>query len=791
MTVRSLSHVLLATLIVAVCFACVGCGGGGGGGGSSAVTPSYLKVPNLRATVPASGGGSVRTGVRALPAPVASEFSVALFNPETNETLTTITAVNASISGANYVIDFGNDITVAAPSKGVLKMVITRLNVAIMRGYISSAVPSAGETKTMANVDIGSDDLAKALAFEEWQARYVAGTFDNFVNQVMNETTFSDKLNTLIEKVEATLITLVTSQPDTAFTWNGVEEVKSIADDFKDVAEPPANGGVGIPANIQVNGFVASPATQVRCAIESILNLANVGMPSRLNASVAPTSPAVPALTPILGTNQAIDIKSMQNLLMSALQGGTSATEYPLGSLERLNTSEVSYTSTSVEIFRKESYWNGSSIALRKTGRQLLEGVEVTAADGVISQIKFGANSTFTNEAWNPTTASAKNRVVFKITSGVTGVAMYQKVASEGFIIPPYMQNYPIYGGTVYGVAYTHAGYQKQEVTISGPVVAEVTASDLLTGETAGGKLTVSGVTGTITETHPFYYGQYGSKIGGTFTPSPWNNGINEYHFFGEESQTNDELSFSGNTLGVSVTAESTAKDVYLRELSLNLTGITKIPSGEYEGEYKVSGISGKVVAAYNGTSYKDYGYIKQLEITIANASFDPSATQQIPDGATVTLKKTNSDNTTDTLTYTITNGKPVLSGSTNFQGGNATVSTTDGNVKYTGTITFQDPTAKKMVMTYEALQVYDSPVMIATATLTFIPALTPATRVITYSYISTPTHLSSGITDGLYKYGNEIGHFTWKLYDPIHYQIVNKVISTDIPDWQDFLLTR
>ncbi len=781
MTVRSLSHVLLATLIVAVCFACVGCGGGGGGGGS-AVTPSYLKVPTLKATVPASGGGSVRTGVRALPAPVASEFSVALFNPETNETLTTITAVNASISGANYVIDFGNDITVAAPSKGVLKMVITRLNVAIMRGYISSAVPSAGETKTMDNVDIGSDDLAKALAFEEWQARYVAGTFDNFVNQVMNETTFSDKLNTLIEKVETTLITLVTSQPDATFTWNGVEEVKSIADDFKDVAEPPANGGVGIPANIQVDGFVASPATQVRCAIESILNLANVGMPSRFNASVAPTSPVVPALTPILGTNQAIDIKGLRNLLMASLQGGTSATEGPIADLSS-PTSSISFTSNSVEIIDKRvSYIQGTGFVTQNINRQLIEGVEVTASNGIITQIKFTANSKFTTEKLNPANGEVKNRVIFQIISGLSGSASYQKEASEGF--------YPVYNATM-GVAYTATGSQKMEATISGTLVADVTVNDIVNNVTAGGRLTLGGVSGTISETRPFYYGKFGVINGETFTPYSQNDFFFSGEYSSAENRMTDTLVFSGNALSISVTAESTANDVYLKELSLNLSGISKITSGEYEGEYKVSGISGKVVAAYNGTSYKDYGYIKQLEITIANASFDPSAAQQIPDGATVTLKKTNSDNTTDTLTYTMSNGKPVLNGSTNFQGGNTAVSTTNGNVKYEGTITFQDPTAKKMTMTYEALRLYDSPVMMATATLTFDPALTPATRVITYSYISTPTHLSSGITDGLYKYGNEIGHFAWKLYDPIHYQIVNKVISTDIPDWQDFFLTR
>ncbi|MBP7632914.1 hypothetical protein KBA41_01995 [Candidatus Ozemobacteraceae bacterium] len=763
--------------LVAVSFACVGCGGGGGGSSSGGSTPSYLTVPTLSATVPAGGGGSVRGSVNAAS---ANEFAVALVNPETGETIKSITATSITPSGANQVINFGSNITVAAPSKGVLKMVVTRLSVAILRGYISSAVPEAGETKTTPAVDIGSDDLAKALAFEEWQTQYSNGTFDSFINQVENESSFGQKLTTLVTTIETTLVTLITSSPSETFTWEAVSDVKAIADDFKEVAAPPTTGGVGIPANIQVEGLVASPATQVRCAIESILNLANIGLPSRIVGSVAPSTsavPVVPALTPILGSNQAIDIKGLRNLLMASLPGGTSATEGPIADLSS-PTSSISFTSNSVEIIDKRVSWiQGSGFVTQNTNRKLMEGVEVTTSNGVISQIKFNANSKFTNETLNPTTGVVENRVVFQVTSGLSGTASYQKEASEGF--------YALYSATS-GVAYTYRGLQKLEATISGTIVADVTANDVVNNVTAGGRVTVSGVSGTISESRPFYYGKFGWKQGETFYPQTQN----DFFFISEEEEMSDSIAFSGNALSISVTAESTAKDIYLKQLSLNLTGISKITTGEYEGEYKVGGISGAVLASYNGTNYKDYGYIKQLEITIANASFDPSATQQVPDGATVTLKKTNSDNTVDTLTYTMTNGKPVLSGSTNFQGGDTTVTTTDGNVKYTGTITFQDPTAKKMVMNYEAVRVYDSPLLLATATMT-IDSTT--TRKITYTYNSTPTHLTSGITDGLYKdgSGNLLGHFTWKLFDPNNFQNVNMVLSTDIQGWENFLLGR
>ena len=769
MVVRTLLRTFLATLIVALCFACVGCGGGGGGGGSG-VSQAYLKVPELEAEIPKAPPTSVRGDVKAEPA--KEDFSVDLVNPETGETLFTVIAKSIdSSSAAKYVIKFGTDISVVAPSKGVLRMVVRRLSVAIMRGYFSSAVPEPGQTKTMEKVTVDSIALAKALAFEEWQSKYVAGTFDNFVNQVANETTFADKLVTLVTTINTTLTTFITTAPSETFTWETVDAVKTLADDFKDVAAPPSTGGVGIPANIQVEGFVASPATQVRCAIESILNLANIGLPTRITGSVAPTSPAVPALTPILGSNQAIDIKGLRNLLMASLSGGTSATEGPIADLSS-PTSSISFTSNSVEIIDKRvSYIPSSGFVTQNINRQLMEGVEVTASNGVISQIKFNTNSKFTTEKLNPATGVVENRAIFQIVSGISGTASYQKEASEGF--------FALYGPS-YGVAYTHKGSQKMEATISGTIIVDVTVNDLVNDVTAGGRVTLSGASGAMSETHPFYYGRLGSKNGETFTPNPSTS--NDFFFSDGEEEKSDSLAFSGNALSISVTAESTAKDVYLKQLSLNLTGISKIPTGEYADEYKIGGISGTVLASYNGTSYKDYGYIKQLEITIANASFDPSATQQVPDGATVTLKKTNSDNTVDTLTYTMTNGKPVLGGSTKFQGGDATVTTTDGNVKYTGTITFQDPTAKKMVMNYEAVRVYDSPDLLATATIA-IDSMT--TRTITYSCNS--THGLSRRINGIYKNGNSVGHFTWNLL----FQIPNMVISTDIEDWQNFLLVR
>ena len=770
MVVRTLSRTFLATLIVAVCFACIGCGGGGGGGGSG-VSQAYLKVPELEAEIPKAPPTSVRGDVKAEPA--KEDFSVDLVNPETGETLFTVIAKSIdSSSAAKYVIKFGTDISVVAPSKGVLRMVVRRLSVAIMRGYFSSAVPEPGQTKTMEKVTVDSTALAKALAFEEWQSKYAAGTFVNFVNQVANETTFADKLVTLVTTINTTLTTFITTAPSETFTWEAVDAVKTLADDFKDVAAPPSTGGVGIPANIQVEGFVASPATQVRCAIESILNLANIGLPTRITGSVAPTTsaaPAVPALTPILGSNQAIDIKGLRNLLMASLPGGTAATEGPIDDLGS-PASSISYTSNSVEIIDKRVSWvYGTGFVTQNIERQLIEGVEVTASNGVISQINFNANSKFTTEKLNPTTGAVENRVIFQIVSGISGTASYQKAASEGF--------FTLYSAT-YGVAYTHKGSQKLEATISGTIVVDVAVNDIVNDVTAGGRMTLSGASGAMSETRPFYYGRLGWKQGETFNPVTQN----EFFFSDAEEEKSDSIAFSGNALSISVTAESTAKDVYLKQLSLNLTGISKITTGEYEGEYKIGNISGTVVASYNGTSYKDYGYIKQLEITIANASFDPSATQQVPDGATVTLKKTNSDNTVDTLTYTMTNGKPVLGGSTNFQGGDATVTTTDGNVKYTGTITFQDPTAKKMVMNYEAVRVYDSPDLLATATIA-IDSMT--TRTITYSCNS--THGLSRRINGIYKNGNSVGHFTWNLL----FQIPNMVISTDIEDWQNFLLVR
>lgn len=784
MVVRSFSRTFLAALLVAVSFACVGCGGGGGGSGSGGSTPSYLTVPTLSATVPAGGGGSVRGSVKAAS---ESEFAVALVNPETGETLKSIIATSITPSGANQVINFGSNITVAAPSKGVLKMVVTRLNVAILRGYISGAVPEAGETKTTTAVDIDSDDLAKALAFEEWQAQYSTGTFDSFINQVENESSFGQKLTTLVTTIETTLVTLITSSPSETFTWEAVSDVKAIADDFKDVAAPPTTGGVGIPANIQVEGLVASPATQVRCAIESILNLANIGLPTRIAGSVAPTSPAVPALTPILGSNQAIDIKGLRNLLMASLSGGTSATEGPIADLSS-PASSISYTSNSVEIIDKGfDFLPGTGNVVRNVKKQLIEGVEVTAANGIISEIKFGANTKFTNEKYDFTTGNVVNRTIFTIKSGISGSMLYhQKEASVGFIELYSWQSFQ--GKVISGIDYTHKGYLKVVAEISGAVAVDVILNDIAHNIQAGGTLTMNGAVGSITETRPFYYGKYGSKINNVFYPV---GAQSDYFYQDFETELADTLEFSGQALTIGVTAESTAKDVYLKQLSLNLSDISKIPSGEHAGEYKVGGITGTVLAAYNGTSYKDYGYIKQLEITISNASFDPSATPSVANGSTMTLNKTNSDNTIDTLTYAMTNGKPVLSGTTNFQGGDATVTTTDGKIKYTGIITFQDPTAKKMDMEYEAMCV-NSPEtsLVATATLTVDGA---TKRIITYTYAPSAPYQEAWcrIQSGLYMDGNKqvLGNFKWYEYGPWQQDLNNTVYSADIPGWQNFKL--
>lgn len=788
MVVRTLSRTFLATLIVAVCFACIGCGGGGGGGGSG-VSQAYLKVPELEAEIPKAPPTSVRGDVKAEPA--KEDFSVDLVNPETGETLFTVIAKSIdSSSAAKYVIKFGTDISVVAPSKGVLRMVVKRLSVAIMRGYFSSAVPEAGQTKTMEKVTVDSTALAKALAFEEWQAKYAVGTFDNFVNQVANETTFADKLVTLVTTINITLKEFITTAPYETFTWEAVDAVKTLADDFKDVAAPPKTGGVGIPANIQIAGFVASPATQVRCAIESILNLANIGMPSRITGSVAPSTsavPAVPALTPILGSNQAIDIKGLRNLLMASLSGGTSATEGPIADLSS-PASSISYTSNSVEIIDKGfDYLPGTGNVVRNVKKQLIEGVEVTAANGIISEIKFGANTKFTNEKYDFTTGNVVNRTIFTIKSGISGSMLYhQKEASVGFIELYSWQSFQ--GKVISGIDYTHKGYLKVVAEISGAVAVDVILNDIAHNIQAGGTLTMNGAVGSITETRPFYYGKYGSKINNVFYPAV---DQSDYFYQDVETELADTLEFSGQALTIGVTAESTARDVYLKQLSLNLSGISKISSGEHEGEYTVGGITGTVLAAYNGTSYKDYGYIKQLEITISNAAFDPSATPTITNGSTVTLKKTNSDNTVDTLTYTMSNGKPVLSGTTNFQGGDATVTTTDGKIKYTGTITFQDPKAKKMDMEYEAMCV-NSPEtsLVATATLTVDGA---TKRIITYTYAPSAPYQEawSRIQNGLYMDGNKqvLGNFRWYEYGPWQQNLNNTVYSADIPGWQNFKL--
>lgn len=784
MPVSSFPRLLIVTLIVAVCFACTGCGGGGGGSSSGGSTPSYLTLPALSATVPtAAGGPSVRGDLRGQVS--ASEYSVTIVNPEDGSTLKTITATSIAAAGNNLTINFGSNITVVAPSKGVIKLVVARLSVAILHGYVSSPLPEAGETKTTPAVDVGSDDLAKALAFEEWNTRYAAGTFDNFVNQVENEFTFENKLASLTEKIETTLITLVTGdEPPAAFSWETVDAVKTLADDFKDVAAPPTTGGVGIPANIQIAGFVASPATQVRCAIESILNLANVGLPTKVTVagSIAPATPALPPLTPVLGSNQAIDIAGLRNLLMTSLQGGSSATEGPIGALttDASKSQEISYTPSSVEIIYKG--YSGYPPVEASRGRQLVEGVEVTAENGVITQVKFGADAKFTNEIIDTKTGAVETRTTFRLVSGISGVAIYHKESQAGnnVISTPW-------GGS-YSFVYTHKGYQKMDVAISGPIVIEATTENLQNGIKAGGKVTLNGATGTIVQTNPFYYGHWSFAPGATL------------FCYTQESSVSDTLTFSGNALALSVTAESTTNDVYLKELSLNLSGIIKIASGEYAGDYKIGSVSGKAVAVYNGTSYKDYGYIKQLEVLISNVAFDPTTTPQVADGALITLNKTNSDNTVDTLTYTIINGKPVLSGSTNFQGGDAAVTTADGNVKFTGTITFQDPTAKKMVMDYEAtcLNAPESDEgLIATATMT----IGTTKRIITYKY-SNPRNVNDGfswsrvyIDNGKYmdENKNSLGIFKWyESYRGLDWVVVwNTVYSTDIADWQNFQFVR
>lgn len=446
--------------------------------------------------------------------------------------------------------------------------------------------------------------------------------------------------------------------------------------DYNYVA-PTTNNPAPAPvptAKVVPNANLALPEVQVQQAVvESIKTLENsfrlnVAPQTELRAATLPSG--VPGFT---GT-QAMNLQNMMSYLLAALPTGGNIDSGVL--IDQTNANAHNYqvatytaSTKTLEIARINSYMEYSDFQwLEKkyvANTHKFTGCEATVTNGFLSSFKAIPGTVFEVKDFDKN-GNLIQTATFKLVSGAE-FALSQTMTDGNDTFVPWQE------GSAFGYIIKATGTEKVKISFTGPANFEVTLSNA-DGTSGNGTVSLTGMTGTYEINSNIQVRQSAIKNGDTVTPVA---NTFEYKEWLDGETHDNKLAFANNQLTLGFSANYTNEKISLENCQIVMNNITKkaAVANKADADYSFSGGTGSMLVKYTGTDYAKFGYIYSLAVTMTNLAFDIDNPNNAGNGTVIEIKKTNTDNSVNTLTYKIVDSKPVLQPSeNNFAGGSETV---------------------------------------------------------------------------------------------------------------------
>ncbi|RCK75979.1 MAG: hypothetical protein OZSIB_3709 [Candidatus Ozemobacter sibiricus] len=750
---RILSCCLLGAFLLAVVLN-TGCGGGGGGGGFFAGLATFVLI------VAATGGtagtaaafaANVRTSPQSAVAAQAAVRTISINGDKIKVKITpmkdgqavgaTLYINTADLKAEGQVLK-GQSTVEYSQKEFRVEIVSGDSEIVLLKGIKGvEAIPA--DTKVNAAID--PVETAKAITYEKWVSGSPDKSFAAFEYNLAKTTGAVASLTDLANTIQTTL-----ANHTAPFTTQILE-----SSTIQDTAQANASGiskdvpPTTVPETKTISDPVEQPSTQVKYAIAESTNTALTGVP--LRSLRMETAPMAPSVVPVIGGNTALNLEGMKNILMTALTGGTRVYDGPEVDNPEMMVATFTETAVSIEQYRYTVIWGSNPPQMQRNPypsiRRVLSNIKAQKTGDVVTQIEIGASSTLELVEINGQTGAILQRNVLKIVNdGLTGVIGFREYNNQGIFYPEALN-------TNWTYRYTQSASETVNVTLNGNLIVDFETQEYANNtvaETIRGRLSLSGISGSMSATKGFLYGQYyygTTPMGFPFAPK-----VNFGALNSDDGAANLNL---GTTVVIAGSGKSTS-GISLDNLTITLNNVQKSGSGRTL-TFSCSNSSVNTLLTYTGSSPEAYGYIKSLAVAISNFSFNSANNPMVPNGTTITVTKVNTDNTTDTITYTTENNQIVLSsGSTKFGGGRETVTNlANGDLQVQGEVTLANSNGKKVSLKYTATKAKSS------GDITVTVNLSGEIVTGTIAFTLTPNSTTTLITNGTYQAGSVSGTFT------------------------------
>lgn len=446
-----------------------------------------------------------------------------------------------------------------------------------------------------------------------------------------------------------------------------------------------------VPTAKVLNADLTKDEVQVQQAVsESLKTLAN-SFRTSVKANIKAS--AVPSGVPGLGSNKSINLNFLMGKLLSTLPtGGNIDSGVLIDSTDSKNEDYVvaTYTSSNktLEIASIDSIYKGWDNVNFKpiwenyvSAKTKITNCEATVTNGIMSAFSVDTGSVIEMKSYNKDNVLQETTKI-TLSSGVkielSGTRT--NTTTDEFTASPWNPN----SGTIKKAF----GNETTKITFTSPAKFDVTMTDN-ENNSFSGDISFTNMSGSYTMVSGYTIKSGATKNGATITETG-----PVYKDYNDNDTTHDnKLAFADSKLILGFNVNYINEKITLENGQIVMNNMTKQAKvgDEADARYKFSAGTGSMMVKYSGTNYDKYGYIYSLDITLSNLSFDPSDPDKAGEDSVITIKKTNSDNSVNTLSYKIKDGQPVLqpTDSNNFAGGSEkiTVDETTGETTVDGTV--------------------------------------------------------------------------------------------------------
>ncbi|MBF0407715.1 MAG: hypothetical protein HQM10_10200 [Candidatus Riflebacteria bacterium] len=552
---------------------------------------------------------------------------------------------------------------------------------------------------------------AKSMIYDNWKENSSNKSLSDFEAVFNSSTDYLSRIQTLSDDITSSIARAAEAGQLSTYSPLNDDIIKAKAQEIaKEIpAEIPASSTATKTATLTATStstvfnpyYEALPLEKTTVAtltylenqigkiIESSLSPALSGVPVSYSKRASVADTGLPEIIPVAGGNSAIDINGLTNRLMNAVSGNSAVTGPSF-----LNLEDTSYEVS----FSGNTYIVTRNVCGKTLAKTTMTGVAIEGNGNNIKQFVLSDGSVILIEDYNSDGTAVISKTTMKLLTGLKIQGRHDRIEESGFLpgVRP-VNDYDTFSPSVRGYKYVARATDVIDISVSSPVILEVThQKDSFVDQ---GTLSISGVTGSTSLTNHLYIGNMGYDDTSLIRP------YKMAYIVGTDKESRD-FTF-GKSVEFTLRARVPSYDLYLNDMTIIMPNVSKGINAKNEEVYSFSGGTCNLSADYTGKNFKDYGYIKNLQITIGAFSYDGN-NDKVADGAVARIIKTNSDNTVDRVNYEILNGKISVAGDAiNSPGSEITVGTFAGNAEFKGKVAYSDKAGNKMTIDYIARLCY------------------------------------------------------------------------------------